>query len=114
MFSPISRAWSPRMVPGADLTGSVAPARARNASTARGPSSTIATSGPRGDELDQLAEERLLRVLGVVRLGGVDVQGAQVHRHDLEALALDAGDHVADEAARHPVGLDQDKSALGH
>ncbi len=46
MFSPISSAKSPRMVPGEALTGSVAPARARNASMARGPSTTMATSGP--------------------------------------------------------------------
>ena len=41
-----SRAKSPRIVPGVALTGSVAPAMARNASTARGPSATSATSGP--------------------------------------------------------------------
>src|SRR5690606_39802753 len=42
------------------------------------------------------------------------VEGAQVHRHDLEALALHAGDHVTDQAALDSIGLDQDKSAHGH
>src|SRR5690606_19503114 len=33
-------------------------------------------------------------------------------RDDLESLALDAGDDVADDVAAHAVGLDQDKGAL--
>jgi len=46
MFDCTSSAKSPRIVPGVALTGSVAPARARNASIARGPSTTRASSGP--------------------------------------------------------------------
>src|SRR4051794_7890055 len=39
-------AKSPRIEPGADLTGSVTPISPRTASWARGPSATSATSGP--------------------------------------------------------------------
>ena len=39
-----------------------------------------------GDELDQRAEERALAVLGVVRLGGVAVQGAQLGGHQRRPL----------------------------
>jgi hypothetical protein len=53
-------------------------------------------------------------VLGVVRLGGLGVERAQIHRHDLQALALDAADDVADEASTDTVRLDQDKRTLGH
>jgi hypothetical protein len=41
-----SSAWSARMLPVVALSGSVAPASWRNASIARGPSTTAATSGP--------------------------------------------------------------------
>ena len=58
-----------------------------------------------GDEVDELAEERPLAVLGVVRLGDLAVERAQLQRDELQALALDAGDHLADEAAATPSGL---------
>ena len=46
--------------------------------------------------------------------GQVAVHGAQVHRDDLEALAFDPGDDLADELARDAVGLDQDESSFSH
>ena len=46
MFWPTSSAKSPRIEPGADSSGFVAPITWRAATTASWPSSTIATSGP--------------------------------------------------------------------
>src|SRR5690606_11358455 len=65
-----------------------------------------------GDELHQRREERLFDVLLVMRFRGLFVQGAQLHGDDLEALALDTGDDLADDVAPHAIGLDQDKGAL--
>jgi hypothetical protein len=61
-------------------SGLVAPITWRAAGTASSPSSTIATSGPEVMNDDELAEERLAVVLGVVLLGEL-----RVHRHVLEA-----------------------------
>src|SRR5690554_4112828 len=58
-----------------------------------------------GEEAHQLPEERLLGVLGVVLLGEVLVDLAQLGGHDLEALALDPGHDLADEAPLDGVGL---------
>ena len=46
MFWPISSAKSPRIVPGAESSGLVAPIIVRTVETAAGPSTTIATAGP--------------------------------------------------------------------
>ena len=46
MFSPISSAKSPRIVPGAESSGLVAPIIPRTVETAESPSMTIATTGP--------------------------------------------------------------------
>ena len=70
---------------------------------------------PRGDEVDELAEERLLAVLGVVRL-------AELARGDDEAggaqpkpAPLEARDDLAGEAALDGVRLGEDQGALdGH
>src|SRR5450759_2261715 len=67
-----------------------------------------------GDEVDQLAEERLLGLLGVVLLGRGPVQRAQLQRHQRQTLALQPGDHLAGEATAYAVGLDENESALGH
>src|SRR6185312_11714044 len=67
-----------------------------------------------GDELQQALEERLAVVLGVVLAGQLPVDRAQVHRDDVEALALDAGQDLADQLAAHAVGLDEDESAFSH
>jgi hypothetical protein len=52
-------------------------------------------------------------VLGVVGLGDLGGQGAQLGGDRAQALRLEAGDHLADEAAGDAVGLDQDEGALG-
>src|SRR5204863_2585729 len=66
-----------------------------------------------GDEVDELTEERLAVVLGVVLLGGVLVERHQLQRGEGQALALEAGDDLAAEAAREGVGLDEDEGAFG-
>jgi hypothetical protein len=109
-----SRAKSPRIVPGAAFTGSVAPARARNASMARVALGHEGHERAAGDELDERAEERPLTVLGVVRLGGVAVERAQLGCDEPQPLALQAGDHLADQATGDAIGLDEDESAFGH
>src|SRR4029079_15421345 len=65
-----------------------------------------------GDELDELAEERLAVVLGVVALGEVLVHGHLLQRHEAQALAFEAGDDLAGQAARERVGLDQDEGPV--
>ena len=65
-------------------------------------------------KVDQLAEERLAVVLGVVRLGGRGVERAELQRDDLEVLRLDAADDLAGEAALDGVGLAEDQGAISH
>ena len=48
----------------------------------------------------------------VVRLGRFPRHDPQVHRHDLQALALDAGQHLPDQPAPDRVGLDEDEGTL--
>src|SRR4051812_13927675 len=67
---------------------------------------------PARDELDELAEERLALVLGVVALGEVLVDGHVLERDDAQALALEAGDDLAGQAARERVGLDEDQGPV--
>src|SRR4029453_18906800 len=70
---------------------------------------------PGGDEGDQVTEERLALVLGVVPLGGGPVEAAQLHGEQPEALALQPADDLADQAAGDRVGLAQDQGAfVGH
>ncbi len=66
MFWPTSTAKSPRIEPVVASSGFVAPMTWRAAFTASSPSSTIATSGAEVMNVDELAEERLALVLGVV------------------------------------------------
>ena len=61
---------------------------------------------------DEVVEERLAVVLGVVTLRGRLVELAQLERDDLQALALDPIDDFADEAALDGVGLAEDEGAL--
>jgi hypothetical protein len=56
----------------------------------------------------------LLAVLAVVLLGDLAGQGAQLGGHQAQALGLQAGDDLADQAAGDAVGLDEDKGAIGH
>src|SRR5689334_3640995 len=60
-----------------------------------------------GDELHQLAEERLVLVLGVMLLRLVARDGHVLERGDPQALALEAGDDLAGERALEGVGLDE-------
>ena len=72
---------------------------------------------PAGDEDDELAEERLLGVLGVVGVRDLLVGGQQPQPGDPQALALEAREDLAGEPALEGVGLDQDQglecSAIG-
>ena len=65
-----------------------------------------------GDELDELAEERLAVVLGVVLLGEVLGDRHVLGGDDRQALALEAGDDLTGEPARERVGLDQDQGSF--
>lgn len=67
-----------------------------------------------GDEVHQLAEERLIGVLFVVLLSGLAVSGAEIQLHQLQALALDAGDDFANVAVLDAVWLDQDECTFSH
>ena len=65
-----------------------------------------------GDEAHELAEERLLRVLGVVPLGKLSIDVEQLRRANHEAASLEAPDDLAEQAALHGVGLDEDERPL--
>src|SRR5207248_8940917 len=66
----------------------------------------------RRDEVDELPEERLLAMLGVVLLGERAVDREQPRLADLEPAALEAGEDLAGELPLHGVGLDQYERAL--
>ena len=112
MFCPTSIAKSPRIEPGAASSGFVAPMSWRAALTASWPSRTSGDERAAGDEVHELAEERPLGVLGVVRLGRVARRDEVLEGDDLQALALEAGDDLAGEAPREGVGLDEDEGAF--
>ena len=103
------------MVPGAALTGSVAPIIVRQASMTSGPSATAATSGPEVMNATSSPKNGLLGVLGVVLLGDLARSSVRSSQRDQAvALALEPAEHLADQAAGDAVGLDQDQGALGH
>ena len=54
----------------------------------------------------------LAGVDGVMLLRHLAGNGQQAQSDDLQALALEAADDLADEAALHGVGLGQDEGAL--
>src|SRR5262249_19106033 len=60
-----------------------------------------------GDELDELAEERLLAMLTVVLLPELAAGGDELRLPDLEAARLDATEDLARKATLYRVGLDQ-------
>src|SRR6185503_11895280 len=66
----------------------------------------------RGDELDQLAEKRLLGVLGVVLLRELAVDLDEPRFPDLQPAALEAREDLAGQLALHRVGLDQHQCPL--
>ena len=63
----------------------------------------------RRDELHQLAEERLLPVLGVVRLAELAVHMDELAGPQGETSALDAREDLAGQPSLHGVRLDQDQ-----
>ncbi len=67
-----------------------------------------------GDEVNELAEEWLVLVLCVVLLSGSLVCNAQIHSNQLEALALDAGNDLADVAVLNAVRLDENECTFSH
>src|SRR4051812_48511270 len=65
--------------------------------------------GAAGDEGDELAEEGLVGVLGVVVVGDLLAGAHRLQGGDPQALALEAGDHLAGEGAFEGVRLDEDQ-----
>ena len=53
-------------------------------------------------------------MLGVVFFCCCFVGDAQVHGGELQALALNAGDDLADESAFNAIGLDQNQGTFSH
>src|SRR5258708_15882811 len=66
----------------------------------------------RGDEVDELPEERPLGVLGVVLLGKLPRDRHVAKGDDLQPLALEAGDDLAAERTGEGVGLYEDQRAV--
>jgi hypothetical protein len=50
----------------------------------------------------------------VMELSRVPVKRAQVHRHDLQSLALDPGQDITDEPSPYAVGFNQDQGTFSH
>ena len=96
-------------IPARPRSGLVAPITERAAGTASSPSSTIATSGPRVMNSISSGKNGLLACSCVVLLGEVAVDLHQLQRGDPQALALEAGDHLAGQAALEGVGLHEDQ-----
>ena len=67
-----------------------------------------------GDELYELTEEWLIRVLFVVLFSGLTVCGAQIQFDELEALTLDACDDLTDVAVGNAVWLNKNECTLSH
>ncbi len=65
-----------------------------------------------GDEVDQLAEERALAVLGVVRLCGGAVELHEAHAAKAEAAALEAADDFGHQRAAYRIGPEQNERGL--
>ena len=115
MFFSMSVAKSLRMVPAAAFAGLVAPMISRFLAIAFSPSSTISTTGPEVMKLHQVLEEGPRLVDGVEALGLALRQVLQPDRDGLEALLLEAGDDLADDALLESVRLDDGERALdGH
>ena len=70
------------------------------------------TSSSPDDVVDQAAEERLRLQVGVVLLGLLLADVLELHRAEVVAARLEAGDDLADEAALDAVGLDHDEGGL--
>ena len=115
MFSPIRVAKSPRIDPGGASTGLVGPISVRQQLMASSPVMRRDHDGARGDELDQLTEERLVAMFAVVLLCGLARDREQLHLLDREALGLDAPKDLTDESAGDAVGFDDEQGRFdGH
>ena len=99
-------------MPGAASSGLVAPITWRAALTASFALEHHRDDRAGGDEVDELAEERPLGVLGVVALGQLAGDGHVAQRDDLQALALEAGDDLAAQGAGEGVGLYEDQRSV--
>src|SRR6201992_323839 len=62
-----------------------------------------------GDEADELAEEGLLAVLGVMLVGDRLGRGQRLEGGDPQPLTLEAGDHLTGQGALDGVRLDEDQ-----
>ena len=115
MFSPISVAKSPADRPGGASTGFGRPHQRAPAGDRVLARDRRDHDGARGDEVDELAEERLVAVFAVVLLGGLARDREQLHLLDREALGLDAAKDLADEPAGDAVGFDDEQGGFdGH
>src|SRR5918992_4073323 len=65
-----------------------------------------------GNEVDEVSEERLLAVLGVVLLGQLAIDAHVLHGDDREPLALEPADDLAGQAALERVRLHQDQGPV--
>ena len=105
MFSESRAAKSPRIVPGAESSGFVAPIIVADDRIADLAAHGEREHRPRGDEVDELAEERLALVLGVVLASERPVDLQQPRAAQLVAPALEARDDLAGEPRCMPSGL---------
>lgn len=98
MLKVTSRAKSPRIDPGAASTGWWR----RSAGGLDGFGAFEDSSDQRaaGDEVNQLAEEGLFAVLGVVLVGNLLASGQLLQGDDAKALALEPGEDFTGEGAR--------------
>ena len=76
------------------------------------PSTTTPFNPSPDDVVDQPAEERLRLQVGVVLLGLLLGHVLELHRAEVVAAGLEAGDDLAHEAALDAVGLDHDEGGL--
>ena len=112
MFWPTSTAKSPRIEPGLASSGFVAPITCRAASIADSTLEHHRYERAGGDEADELLEERLALVLGVVLARELAGHRHLPQRRQAQALALEAGDDLAGQVAGKGIRLDEDERAL--
>ena len=115
MFSESSSAKSPRIVPGAESSGFVAPIIVRTTEIADSPLTASASTGPEVMKSTSPLKNGFPGVLGVVLAGHRLRDLEQPRTAQLEAAAIEAGDDLAGEASLHAVGLDEDERRFaGH
>ena len=103
------------MVPGSALRGLVAPIMvAHDLPGVLGALDTIATTGPRLMNVDEVVVEALADVLLVVPGERLLVERALVEGDDAQALGLEPAEDRPDQPALDGVGLEQDEGAIRH